>query len=287
MKTTLQYLFYPAIVLTTLWGAFVFVEKIPETYYMILPFTILVPLLIIFVGLERYMPFNKTWTINRNDFFTDLLQTFITLPFAIQLSQFLLPFWLFFPRQWLSGVVEIGYLESNYGLGWAFVIGLLLAEFCYYWMHRMSHTIPKLWKLHAVHHSSRRVYWANSGRFHIFDALLGSLAYLLPLFLLNASDKLILLILVFSGVTGFLEHVNIKFKAGVLNYVFNTAELHRWHHSEIELESNHNYGKALIVWDIVFRTFLWPKTRQIKDVGVEGQMDPVGFKNQFLFPFKQ
>jgi len=37
---------------------------------------------------------------------------------------------------------------------WAQVIMLIiLGDFYYYWMHRLFHRVPFLWKFHAVHHS--------------------------------------------------------------------------------------------------------------------------------------
>ncbi len=252
-----------------------------------MPIIVLVPVILIIVIFEQIMPYHKSWNVDQNDFKTDLLQTFITLPVASQLSQFILPFILYFPITWITYLGPEGILERNFSLGLSFVIGLLICEFCYYWMHRCSHTFPALWNLHLVHHSAKRVYWANSGRFHFFDAILSSAAYLLPLIVLNASEQLTIMLLIFSGVTGFLEHVNIKFKAGYLNYIFNSAELHRWHHSEMEKESNHNFGKALIIWDLVFGTFLLPKDRKIIHVGVQDHKDPIGFINQFLLPFRK
>jgi len=114
---------------------------------------------------------------------------------------------------WFTDHIEGGFIESNFSMFWAFVLTLLAGEFCYYWMHRITHRVPKLWNLHEVHHSAERVYWANSGRFHFFDAILRNFAYLLPLILLNTSEYLMEMILVFSRITGFLEHVNINFKA--------------------------------------------------------------------------
>lgn len=286
IKKILQYLFYPIIILITLGTSFVLINKFSEQYIVLLPLIILSPLLVVFITLEKIAPYHQKWNSNLNDFTTDLIQTFITLPFAIQLSQLLLPILLYIPHKWLTETAHINYLGSNDNLIGPFILALLLSEFCYYWMHRLSHTLPTLWKFHSVHHSAKRIYWANSGRFHFVDALLGGIAYLLPLLLFNTSDKLIILVLILSGITGFLEHVNIKFKAGFLNYIFNTAELHRWHHSEIEKESNNNYGKALIIWDIIFGTFLWPTKKEINNVGIRNVKDPKGFKNQLLYPFK-
>jgi sterol desaturase/sphingolipid hydroxylase (fatty acid hydroxylase superfamily) len=47
------------------------------------------------------------------------------------------------------------------------------------------------------------------------------------------------------------------------------AELHRWHHSRKMSESNRNYGSNVIVWDLLFGTFYWPRDRKPPtDVGL-------------------
>ena len=287
MSKIIQYSFYPVMVFGLLAALLYVVPYVPKSQLPFLPVYVLIPSLLIMIGMERWMPFQKNWNENRNDFVTDLVQTFISLPAASQFSEFVLPFLLYIPGLMLFEPYGGGYIETQFSLFWSFIITLLLCEFCYYWMHRFTHKIPKFWRLHEVHHAAERVYWANSGRFHFFDAILGSAAYLLPMILLNTSDRIVIMVLIFSGITGFLEHVNINFRAGYMNYVFNSAELHRWHHSRSEQESNNNYGKVLIVWDLLFGTFFWPQERTISEVGVEGTEDPKGILKQLTFPFRK
>ncbi|MDH5368002.1 MAG: sterol desaturase family protein [Cyclobacteriaceae bacterium] len=285
MFKVLQYLFYPFVVLITLVVLFELVEILSVEYYILIPVILMIPLLSIFVFLELFFPYKKDWNIGRGDFGTDLIQTFLTLPIASKISELLLPLLLYYPIMWLTESLEVSIVKFNNNLTISFMIALLICEFCYYWIHRISHENKYLWQLHAIHHGAERVYWGNSGRFHFIDAFLGSTAYFLPLILLGVSNEVIVIVLTFSGITGFLEHVNINFRAGFLNYVFNTAELHRWHHSENEQESNRNYGKALILWDLLFRTFFWPKDRRVEKVGIKGEKIPVKFMKQLFHPF--
>ena len=56
---------------------------------------------------------------------------------------------------------------------------------------------------------------------------------------------------------------------GPLNYVFSMAELHRWHHAKNLDEANTNYGSNLILWDLVFGSFFWPRDRRPpEDIGI-------------------
>jgi len=162
-----------------------------------------------------------------------------------------------------------------------------VSDFFYYWVHRAFHRSPALWPFHAIHHGARRVYSINSGKFHFLEACCSNLAYFTPMLILGASEDAIVLVTTLSLATGFLEHANINFKAGVLNYIFNTAELHRWHHSIVIRESNTNFGKVLSIWDICFGTFWFPKDKAVEDVGVKGEAIPVSFMSQLRYPFRK
>ena len=41
-----------------------------------------------------------------------------------------------------------------------FLIAIFLFELGTYWGHRWAHTVPFLWRFHAVHHSSEHLDWA-------------------------------------------------------------------------------------------------------------------------------
>ena len=65
---------------------------------------------------------------------------------------------------------------------------MLLADLVQYWVHRMFHQIPWLWKFHAVHHSAEVMDWMAGNRLHLVDlALTRSLIYI-PSFILGFDD---------------------------------------------------------------------------------------------------
>ena len=75
---------------------------------------------------------------------------------------------------------------------------------------------------------------------------------------------------------------------GPLNYLFSMAELHRWHHAKNLRESNTNYGSNLIVWDLVFGTFFWPRDREPPEqIGIPGlPAFPADYWGQLASPFR-
>ena len=68
---------------------------------------------------------------------------------------------------------------------------------------------------------------------------------------------------------GILTHANIDMQCGLFSYVINTPELHRWHHSRYQKETDTNYGEGTMVWDHLFGTFYHPNRRPPLDVGVD------------------
>lgn len=165
------------------------------------------------------------------------------------------------------------------------VLMVLAADFLRYWLHRISHQHPLLWRLHAVHHSPERLYWLNVGRFHPFDKFLQFLLDSLPFVLLGVAPEVIALYFVFYAVNGFFQHSNIRLRFGPLNYLISSAELHRWHHSKLPEESNRNYGNNLILWDLLFGTWFLPDKRQVGVLGLRNRAYPHGFVEQMIAPF--
>lgn len=280
-----SYVFYPGTVGLSMMGVIGLLQYLEPETLVWMPLMISIPLVIFLLLVERRFPYDSEWNINRGDFVGDLGQTFVTLPVAGRLIEFVL--------EWVLGI----FIVTNYSLAPKFqfsgigmevihFVGVLLAsEFCYYWAHRWSHKWSKLWNFHRVHHGAERVYWANSGRFHFVDALWGSFAYMLPIIVLGGNSNVGVYVISFSLVTGYLEHVNVAFTGGWLNYVFNTAQLHRWHHSEMESESNSNFGKALIVFDLIFGSYYLPNNKVVKNVGIENEKVPTTFWAQWKYPF--
>ena len=68
---------------------------------------------------------------------------------------------------------------------------------------------------------------------------------------------------------GILTHSNIDMRCGLFSYVMNTPELHRWHHSRYQQETDTNYGEVTTLWDHLFGTYYHPKRRPPRDVGVD------------------
>ena len=167
------------------------------------------------------------------------------------------------------------------------ILMILVVDFLRYWLHRAAHTNQYLWRLHAVHHSVQQLYWLNTARFHPLEKILQMMLDSLPFLIMGVNQQVLALYYLAYASNGFLQHANIQFRFGPLNYLIGTAELHRWHHSQRPEESNANYGNNVIIWDVLFGTWFLPKDRNINTLGLLEADYPKTFLGLLGAPFKR
>lgn len=205
--------------------------------------------------LERVMPFETRWRLPLSDRRTDAVSAVTLLGLVDPAIKAALP------------ILAVALLPDSgaqplFPTTVPFLLQVLLAvawiEFALYWSHRAHHTVPALWWLHALHHSSRRLYWLNNFRFHPINHLLNTLVSMLPLWLIGVPPEVLLGAAAVSQPILMLQHANLDLRSGNLNGIFNTNEVHRWHHSTRPDEANANFGSAFVLWDRVFGTYRHP-----------------------------
>ena len=234
---------------------------------------------------ERVLPFEPRWNRNHNDLRVDLIHNVVNalIPKVFELLAFGV---LLSGAAWLVSKTGTPLWPTTWPIFAQLALALVIGEFGAYWIHRLTHEVPWLWRFHATHHSAPRLYWLNAARFHPIDLFAQHVAHVVPMILLGASIEVIALHTLFTAVHGLFQHSNIDVKLGPLNYIFSMSELHRWHHSTNVSEADHNYGANLIVWDIVFGTRYLPANRRPpSDIGIEALPDfPQTYTAQLLSP---
>jgi len=231
--------------------------------------------------LERWMTHERTWLSSDGQTFANIAHTLLNKG-MVQAAAAV-----------TTLIVVVEAVDPQPGMLWPtewpqwaqIILGLLIAEFGFYWAHRLAHEVSWLWPFHAVHHSVTRLWVVNTGRFHFVDTAL-SVALSQPLlYLAGAPVEVFMWVGAITAFSGLLTHTNVTMRAGWLNHIFNTPELHRWHHSKVVAEGNSNYGEVLMVYDRLFGTWLLPDRRPPADIGIREEM-PVGFGGQLAYPFR-
>lgn len=134
---------------------------------------------------------------------------------------------------------------------------VVLGEFGGYWTHRLSHRIPVLWRLHAVHHSSEDMNWLSAHRQHPLEVLwLVGVAHL-PVLMLNIDPSVLGGFILFQKLHTVAVHANIRHPGGSWERWLAGPRFHRWHHARDA--HNSNFASLLPVFDVVFGTWRLPE----------------------------
>jgi sterol desaturase/sphingolipid hydroxylase (fatty acid hydroxylase superfamily) len=279
LKHILSYLTWPGLVgICIALTAYGFAQDQPILYFN---FSYIFLILSLFF-LERYMPHEREWMRPDGQLLPDILHT-ITSKGTVQV--------LFLS----AGVIGLAGLLDDPAHGiwphawplWAQVIlGLIIAEFPLYWAHRLGHTWKPFWRFHAIHHSVTKLWFVNTGRFHFIDSLVKIVGSMALLIAFGAPMEVIKWISAITAFIGMLTHCNVEMRFGPLSWIFNTPELHRWHHSKDLREGDKNFCENIMIWDHVFRTyFREPWRRPPLDIGLKEGYMPPKFTHQLIWPF--
>lgn len=235
-------------------------------------------------GLEWRYPYRKQWCADTQELAQDAVYMALiqgVLPKLLAVTASLILAQILAARQ----LVVEGWWPTHWPGPLQMLLMMVLADGLRYWLHRWAHEWEPLWRFHAVHHSPHKLYWLNVGRFHPIDKGLQVFLDTLPFVLLGVNEEVLGLYIACYAINGFFQHCNIDVRLGILNYLVSGPELHRWHHSMLKTESNHNYGNNLIIWDLVFGTWYLPKERDVQELGLVNREYPTVFLKQMTVPF--
>ncbi|PZO17117.1 MAG: fatty acid hydroxylase [Burkholderiales bacterium] len=162
---------------------------------------------------------------------------------------------------------------------------VLVADLAQYWTHRAYHEVPLLWRLHAVHHSTKHMDWMAGSRQHVLETIITRTLVLGPIYLLGFSKEVIDAYIIVVGFQAVFNHANVSVRLGPLRYLIVTPNFHHWHHSQDTDALDKNYAAHYAFLDHLFGTTvnsprLWPER-----YGVLGDYVPKGFLKQLVFPF--
>lgn len=279
MRRTLSYLLWPGLLASAMAvNAYGMSTDMPILWLNISYFGLALSLF----AAERLMPHETAWNANDGQLWPDIAHTLLSKS-AVQVLIV------------VPAITGIGALASNEGAAWwprdlpvalQVVLGLVIAEIGFYWAHRLCHEVRPLWRFHAVHHSVTRLWFVNTGRFHFGDTLVSVIFGLGTALAFGMPQDIIVWVSAITAYIGLLTHANVEMRTGVLDYVFNTPALHRWHHSKRLEEGNRNYGENLMLFDIMFGTHFVSSRRPPVDIGINEPM-PATLGAQIAYPFRR
>ena len=125
--------------------------------------------LLVLLGLEQALPYRQEWSIRGDrEIWRDIGHSVLYTSLGGNLAQivFLYGFASALSRLGLAG--GLGIWPVNSPLVTQLLVVMLLGDLLEYWYHRLAHTAPWLWPLHAVHHTPIRLNALKGPRHHFF-----------------------------------------------------------------------------------------------------------------------
>lgn len=222
------------------------------------------------LAMERLLPLHNEWNSGNGDTAGDIGSFVIVFGILDGALKWVSPFFIL-------ALLPTASTASGWPLWGQIIIAALLIELGAWISHWAHHKYKPLWALHAMHHSTERLYTLNNFRFHPLNHVLNYLIMFLPLLALGISKDAILGYTALTLPILLFQHSNVGFNFGFLSYFLNTNTLHRWHHSTAYKEGMQNFGRATVIWDHVFGTFLNPAD--------DKEPDSIGlFTGESLYP---
>jgi sterol desaturase/sphingolipid hydroxylase (fatty acid hydroxylase superfamily) len=158
--------------------------------------------------------------------------------------------------------------SRDYGIGLAPRLGLagvseilatvLVFDLWDYWMHRLNHRIPILWRFHKAHHSDMEIDVTTASRFHAGELLISNTVKCLMILGWGPSlAGLVTFDILLTACSQF-HHGNLGIPLAaqdVLERAVVTPRMHRCHHALHRECAMSNYSSICSVWDRLFGSY--------------------------------
>jgi sterol desaturase/sphingolipid hydroxylase (fatty acid hydroxylase superfamily) len=211
------------------------------------------------------------------------------------MSHVLVQFVLILLTAWTTGIQSLAVFPAlQAGIQslpvWAqFLLAVLCADLAQALLHRAYHRRPWLWRVHAIHHSSRAMDWLAGSRMHLLEIVLTRAAVLLPLVVLGFSQAAINAYVILVGLQAVLAHANLGMRFGWLEYVLVLPRYHHWHHARDPAYVDANYAIHLPLVDLLMGTLRLPRDGSWPpEYGIlQPESVPRGLWRQHLAPFRR
>jgi sterol desaturase/sphingolipid hydroxylase (fatty acid hydroxylase superfamily) len=165
------------------------------------------------------------------------------------------------------------------------VLVLVVGDLVGYWVHRALHG-RRLWRFHAIHHSSQDLDWMSTTRGHPVDEVFIRVVQTTAALAVGVDATVVAAYVPALLVLAIGIHANVPWTFGPLRYVIASPVFHRWHHAKDVEGVDKNFAGLFPLWDLAFGTFYLPRGRLPNELGVR-EVVPDGVLRQLAWPFRR
>ena len=163
---------------------------------------------------------------------------------------------------------------------------MIIADIGYYFVHRLFHQVPFLWKFHAIHHSIEEMDWLAAHRVHPVDqSLTRGISLIIPSILGFSPISFTIFGFIF-GWHSLLKHSNVNVGFGPLRWIMASPIYHHWHHADQEEAIDKNFAGQFPLIDILMGTAIMSEPPSPEAYGTKTKV-PDNFVDQIFAPFRR
>ena len=149
-------------------------------------------------------------------------------------------------------------------------------------MHRLAHTIPWLWRIHAIHDSAEELDWLIAFGF-IHRLALMRVATLAPVVALNISPAAVAFFVAVGVWQAWLVHANVRISLRSFERAFVSPHFHHWHQTADREAFDKNFAGIIAAWDFIFNTAHLPRAQHPQRYGTTESV-PAGYLERLIDP---
>jgi sterol desaturase/sphingolipid hydroxylase (fatty acid hydroxylase superfamily) len=238
---------------------------------------------VVFVPIERLFPLYPKQSMFRRQWRVDLIY-FAVSALAVQVTTLLTmrPAMVLFDwarNPWINANVQRLPFIAH------FILILVLSDLTQYWVHRMFHVIPALWRFHQIHHSAEVMDWLAGSRLHLIDAVVTRAISYVPIYIFGFSERAMFAYVAWVVIQATFIHANVRWEFRWMRQLLATPAFHHWHHSAEREAIDKNFAVHLPILDRVFGSYYLPDRWPASYGLAVDQKVPEGFLQQFTHPF--
>ena len=237
---------------------------------------------LIFSPIEVIWPAYPKQSVFRREWLLDV-GYFLSTHLPIQITSFL----ILLPATQLTHILSnTSARAAMASLPWLvqFFLAVLVADLAEYAIHRAFHTVPFMWRFHAIHHSSKALDWLAGSRAHIVEDVVVRGFILVPMMFVF-SQGIIVAYLLFVTIHATWAHCNFGPTLKWLEPYVVLPRFHHWHHTSQKESIDKNYAIHFPWIDKIFGTYYFPADKWPDTYGLDNEKLPAGFWSQTFYPF--
>ena len=243
-------------------------------------------LILVFIGIsfatERLIPYDRAFNEPQQDQRRDVLHALMNESLNV-IGIAVLPL--------IAGLLVLAPIwPSSWPLLFQLLLAILISDIGITLAHFASHRLRLLWRLHAVHHSVKRLYGFNGLMKHPLHQFIETVAGTTPLLIIGVPQNVLMLLVVAVVFQLLLQHSNVAYFTGPLKKVLAINSVHRFHHLNTAKEGDVNFGLFTTLTDRFLGTAYFDSERTIgtKDLGIASEPNyPTNYWQQLMQPFQR